>query len=80
MSFNGVMNPQQLTTLTAALDGFCKTAAIERGTDEFDEAGRLVISLFSGGATTAKALKTALESRLLREIERPQPIGRPQND
>ena len=73
MSFNGVMNPQQLATLTAALDGFCKTAAIEHGTDQFNEAGRLVLSLFSGGATTAEALKTALESRLLHEIERPRP-------
>ena len=45
MPFNVVINPQ-LTTLTAALDGFCKTAAIEHGTDEFDEAGHLVLSLF----------------------------------
>ena len=73
MSFNGVMNPQQLTTLTAALDGFCKTAAIEPGTDEFDEARYLIMSLYRTGATSAEAMRAAVENRLLREIERHPP-------
>jgi hypothetical protein len=71
MHFKGVMNPQQLAMLTAALDGFCKNAAIEPNTYEFDEARYLVMSLYCKGATTTEALTAAIENRLLCEIETP---------
>ena len=71
LPFNGVMNPQQLATLTATLNNFCKTAAIEPDTPEFDEARYLVMSLYRSGATTAEALAAAVENRLLRDMETP---------
>jgi hypothetical protein len=60
MPFNGVMNPQQLTTLTATLDGFCKIAAIEPDTYEFDVAASSSLRS-SMGATTAEGIRKEVQ-------------------
>ena len=57
MPFKGVMNPQQLAILTAALDDFCQKAGIQPGTYEFDEApATSSCRCYRQGATTAEAL------------------------
>lgn len=71
MAFNDVagVSPQP-AILTVALDGFCKYAAIEPDSYEYDVARQLILSLYRKGATTAEALTAAVENVLLREGER----------
>jgi hypothetical protein len=62
MPFSSATDPQQLAMLNAALEEFCRVGIIRAGTVEHIEAGRLIMSLYSKGATTAKALSEALEN------------------
>ncbi len=62
MPFKSVIDPQQLITLRAALDDYCRIAGIRQGTPEQEQAGLLILSLYHRGATTAEALAVALEN------------------
>ena len=56
----GIAQPEQLTVLTKALGVYCHAAEIEPGTREYEDAGRLVMSLFNNGVTSAEELAAAL--------------------
>jgi len=75
MPFRSVTDPQQLAILNAALEEFCRVGNIPAGTVEYIEAGRLIMSLYAKGATSALALSEALEKRLLREDRPFHPPG-----
>ncbi len=67
MAFKGIFDPKQLAILTTTLDGFCRIGCIEKETAEHEQAGRIILSLYSRGATTVEALTAAMEDRLRRE-------------
>lgn len=61
MLSTGIANPAQLKVLTEALDAYCLDHAIEPGSIAYEDAGRLLISIFSRGETcTCEALKLAM--------------------
>ena len=65
MPFSGVADPDQLRVLTEALESYCREAGVEPGTKAHDDAARLVMSLFSTGASTAEELSSALSNSLV---------------
>lgn len=59
MPFTGIADPAQLSILTKALDDHCLAFGIS-DESERDMIARLVMSLFSNGATSAEELMAGL--------------------
>jgi hypothetical protein len=62
MPFTGVINPEQLSVLTKALQDYCRDVHIEPSTAAYNDAGRLALLLFESGITTADELTIALHT------------------
>ena len=57
---HGIAYPKQLTTLTKALEDYCREACIEPGTQEYDHARHVVWMLFESGVKTPEELGNGL--------------------
>ena len=57
--FTGIANPEQLRVLTEALARYCRSAGIEPGTLEHENAAAFLMTLFTSGAATADELVNA---------------------
>lgn len=60
MPFSGIVEPEQLTILTVAVEHQCLQAGIDPASPEREEIARLVMALFTNGAATIEELKLAL--------------------
>lgn len=70
MPFTGIVDPGQLTILTAAVDEYCREAGVDPASAERDEIACFVMTLFTNGATTAGELRALLQARSGREVKR----------
>jgi hypothetical protein len=52
----GIAEPEQLQLLSEALEHYCRTAKIDKGTVEHENAAALFISLLATGAATVDEL------------------------
>ena len=57
----GIAHPEELALLTAALEAYCRKAAIEPGSSSYEDAARLIMSLFNRGASSAEELAAAMD-------------------
>ena len=57
--FTGTASPEQLQALSEALDRYCASARIERGTVEHRNAAALLMNLFTNGVANADELVSA---------------------
>jgi hypothetical protein len=64
MPFAGIADSEQLTSLAAVLDDYCREACIEPSTSEYDWVAGIIMALFNNGIGTADELKAALHFRL----------------
>ena len=60
MPFSGIVEPEQLTILTIAVDRHCLQAGIDPASPEREDIARLVMILFKNGAASVEELKAAL--------------------
>lgn len=60
MFFDGSANSEQLEILTAVVRDHCRERDIEPGSQEGEDVGRLVMSLYSNGARTSEQLRARL--------------------
>ena len=60
MELLGIAHPWQLDVLSRALEEYCRTANIQRGTVEYESAAGLIMELFKRGAATVDELASAL--------------------
>jgi hypothetical protein len=66
--FRDIADPTERNTLTAALDEYCRDNRIEQGSQEYEDARRLLVMLFERhGHRTVGALKAALVAAIERE-------------
>jgi hypothetical protein len=63
MRFTGIYNPDQLATLSKALDEYCTSRGIERSSPDHEDASYLVTALSRRGARTTEELRAASEHR-----------------
>ena len=68
--FSGIVDPEHLALLTAAVDDYCREAGIDPVGPQRDEVARFVVTLFGHGAATAEELKAALRVRLEPKFKR----------
>lgn len=60
MSFSGIVNPEQLKTLTGVLREHCQEKGFAIKSTECNEVGRLLVSLFEMGWRSPRELKAML--------------------
>jgi hypothetical protein len=60
MFSDGSANPEQLDILATAFQDYCREHRIEPYSHDAEDAGRLVMQAFTGGARTPEQLKMAL--------------------
>ena len=70
MPFGGIVDPRQLAALTAALDDVCRSAGLESGSPECDDAAGFVMRLYWDGHRTSDELKAALLVHSEGEVKR----------
>jgi hypothetical protein len=62
MPFLGMVDPDQLSIITRALDEHCQTIGIPPDSEERENLASRVLALFGQGVTTLEDLKKALAS------------------
>jgi hypothetical protein len=59
--FPDIAYPEQLTVLTATLNGFCRERGIMPGTPEYEAVAREIMSLFQNGFDTEATIRAMLD-------------------
>ena len=71
MPYSGVLEPEQLASLNAIVEAYCKENGIDPTSDERQEVALLVMKLSCRGIATTEELRTVLLGPLARALAQP---------